>query len=276
MNQAGQLPVPPPAVFAESTNERLVFFRQNPRRPFYCGHKQIPLSWWFLEEMVAKIDARMNPELFLNFNKEVKNQPNRPAVVRWELQGFKIVKSNIFLSVNPIAVCVYETFSYLESMGMRNAPLVHFVVPLTEETIQNNLPKLVDRHNDILEHFALAVVAYWRAKTQRQLRLDPTRKVMERRLDMQIEANQVSNFREITHSHLRVTGWNPATKLFQGEGIELLYPNAEGMLSLGAARQVVVAIDDDEIEENDDVEDYVSAGVHQLETPFALGMWGAL
>ena len=99
---------------------------------------------------------------------------------------------------------------------------------------------------------------------------------MERRLDMQIEANQVSNFREITYSHLRVTGWNPATKLFQGEGIELLYPNAEGMLSLGAARQVVVAIDDDEIEENDDVEDYVSAGVHQLETPFALGMWGAL
>lgn len=238
----------------------------------------------------------MLPNQFLSFKKEVVNKPGAQPTVNWELQGFKIQKKNIFLGVNPLAVCVYETYKYLEGVGMRNVPLTQLVVPLSEQDAQRNLPKLVDRHNEYLEHFGLAVAAYWRAKAQRTLRLDPNRKVMERKLDMQIEANEVSNFREIVHSCLNITGWNPTTKLLAGGDIELLYPNAEGMLSLGAARQVVVEVDGEDDEEDDDgfeddpaddaqddilVENFAEKNVPVYINPeplgsVAVGMWGAL
>lgn len=240
---------------------------------------------------MAKIDPRMLPNQFLSFKKEVVNKPGSQPVVNWELQGFKIQKKNIFVAVNPLAVCVYETYKYLEGMGMRNVPLTQLIVPLSKQDDQRNLPKLVDRHNEYLEHFGLAVAAYWRAKAQRTLRLDPTRKVMERKLDMQIEANEVSNFREIIHSCLNITGWNPTTKLLTGGNIELLYPNAEGMLSLGMARQVVVVVDDADDEEDsqnaDDPQGDILVGNSQENnvpvynnpeslSSVAVGMWGAL
>lgn len=247
--------------------------------------------------MVAKIDSRMLPNQFLSFKKEAINKPGAQPIVNWELQGFKVQKKNIFLAVNPLAVCVYDTYKYLEGMGMRNVPLTQLIVPLSEQDAQRNLPKLVDRHNEYLEHFGLAVAAYWRAKAQRMLRLDPTRKVMERKLDMQIEANEVSNFREIIHSCLNISGWNPTTKLLTGGDIELLYPNAEGMLSLGTARQAVIEIDDDEADQISDSADsadeqgdilvgsqtennvpvYINAPGN-IEPPgsVAVGMWGAL
>lgn len=253
--------------------------------------------------MVAKIDPRMSPERFLSFKQEVVNKQNRTQggaannrtpQVQWELRGFKRTEAgNVFLSVNPLAVCVQETFKYLEeNMGMRNAPLTHFVVPLSRGDAEKNLPKLVDKHNGFLEHFGLAVAAYWQAKAQQMLRLDPTRKVMERTLDMRIEANEVANFREITHSCLNVTGWNPTTKLLTGGDIELLYPNAEGMLSLGRAREVVVDLkndspDDSPDDEPDDsadeepgaiyaVADVAGAVDFRSENSVAVGMWGAL
>ena len=254
--------------------------------------------------MVTKIDPRTSPEQFLSFTKELVNSTTRtPPVanqagllprtrtpqIEWELRGFKRTASgNTFLAVNPLAVCVQETFQYLEeSMGMRNVPLTHFITPLSQKDAEINLPKLVDKHNSFLEHFGLAVAAYWRAKAQRLQRLDPTRRVMERKLDMQIEANEVANFRDIVRSGLNVSGWNPRTKLLSGRGIELLYPNAEGMLSLGRTREVVVDLtpaETNELEQGDiqegglGVDDPVGDGAagNLEEEPVAVGMWGAL
>lgn len=287
--QTNSRPKPLPTQYGTITAQKLTFWRTNPRHVFYCGVNQIPLSWWFLEQMVLKIDARLEPANFFSYQSQTK-----PDKIVLDLRNYrKDNAGNEFIAANTLAVCVYETYKYLEARGMRNVPLPVFVVPLAVATTKNQLPKMVDVHNNFLDYFGLAVASYWRAKQQRFYRINPNRKVMERRLDMEIEATEVANFREIVLSSLNVTGWNSKTKLLKGADISAIYPNAEGMLSLGRARQVVVNLDDEDDEVDDD-DDYievieptpVNPVIYEIKpeptdftTPqdrISLGMWGAL
>lgn len=279
-----------PKQYSTITAEKLLFWKTNSRHVFYCGVEQVPLSWWFLKQMVFKIDTRLEPATFLAFQQNVANNK-----ITLELRNYRQdANKNEFLAANALSVCVYQTYKYLESKGMRNVPLPVFVVPLSKKTVINQLPKLVDLHNDFLDHFGMAVAAYWRAKQQRLLRLNPRRKVMERRLDMEIETAEVANFREIVTNSLNVTGWNRQTKLLIGASIDAIYPNAEGMLSLGRAREVVVNIeassseddDSDNMSDNDnDISVVPPPAVTIKPEPIDLtlrseqisvGMWGAL